>query len=120
MKRVYKALAISLCLSFCCINGTAQQLLWAHSTGSSAIETSNILHTDNAGNVYTAGKFAGTNVDFDPSPTGTFLLSTVGSSDAFVAKYTATGQFVWAFRFGGTSRDEVYGIKVDEARNAFY
>ena len=94
--------------------------MWGHGTGSPAIETSNILHTDDAGNVYTAGKFAGTNVDFDPSPTGTFLLSTVGSSDAFMAKYNATGQFIWAFRFGGTSRDEVYGLHVDQNNNAVY
>jgi len=49
------------------MNGMAQQLNWAHSTGSPLIDASNTVYTDNAGDVYIAGKFSGTNIDFDRS-----------------------------------------------------
>lgn len=111
-----KKTGLLLSFTFWSISGITQQLGWAHSAGSSLIETSNAVHTDNAGNVYIAGKFSGSNVDFDPSA-AVFLLSSAGSSDAFVAKYNATGQFLWAFRFGGTNRDEVQALTIDQNSN---
>jgi hypothetical protein len=98
---------------FLSINASSQQLNWAHSAGGSAIDISTTVAKDNAGNVYIAGKFSGTNVDFDPSP-AVYLLSSAGGTDAFVTKYNAAGQFQWAFRFGGNSLDEVQGIAIDQ------
>jgi len=114
MNLLSKAFCLCIILFFLSANVNAQQLAWANRTGGTAVDQSNAVHTDNAGNVYVAGKFTGTNIDFDPSPTGTFLLSSAGSNDAFVAKFDPAGQFIWAFRFGGTDRDEVYGIHVDQ------
>jgi hypothetical protein len=117
MNLFFKATAL-LILSFWSVTGISQQLNWAHSIGSPDVELSNTVRTDNAGNVYIGGKFAGNNVDFDPSA-GVFLLSSLGPSDGFVAKYSPTGQFLWAFSFGGGSRDEVNGMNIDQNNNVY-
>ncbi len=56
---------------------------------------------DKSGNTYTAGYFDGA-VDFDPGP-GVSILVSNGSSDAFVQKLDASGNFLWAKSFGATS-----------------
>lgn len=56
---------------------------------------------DKSGNTYTAGFFDGA-VDFDPGP-GVSILVSNGSSDAFVQKLDASGNFLWAKSFGATS-----------------
>lgn len=119
MKLYCKVIALCFCLSFFVLNGRAQQLNWAHATGGPLFETSNYVYTDNAGNVYIAGRFSGANVDFDPSPAGTFLLSSAGMTDAFVAKYDANGLFLWAFRYGGASHDETMAVTVDQNNNVY-
>src|SRR5262249_25516325 len=63
-----------------------------------------------AGNVYVTGYFQGT-VDFDPSG-GTANLTSAGGYDAFVAKYDANGNFVWADRFGGNSSVKDLGLGI--------
>ena len=55
------------------------------------------------GSIYTTGYFAGT-VDFDPG-SETVNLASAGSSDVFVSKLDAAGNYVWARRMGGTSGD---------------
>src|SRR5436189_5593078 len=60
------------------------------------------VKADLTGNVYTAGWFSGT-VDFDPG-VGVFnLTSTIpqaDTSDMFVSKLDAAGNFIWAFKIG--------------------
>lgn len=66
--------------------------------------------TDDAGNVYLAGSFAGT-VSFGP-----FTLTNAsadGLRDAFVAKWSpATGAFAWATRAGGAGNDAATAVAV--------
>lgn len=106
------------CLLFSSVDGFSQQLNWASKIGGAGNENSNTVYTDPAGNVYIAGKFEGNNVDFDPSG-ATFLLSSAGMGDGFVAKYTSTGQFLWAFRFGGADRDEANALAFDQSNNVY-
>lgn len=61
--------------------------------GSSNDEVRNVL-SDDAGNVYVSGRFSGT-VDFDPGME-TLELESMGSSDAFILKYTNDGSLLWA------------------------
>lgn len=68
---------------------------------------------DNAGNRYVIGRFAGT-VDFDPDPVGEYLVQAV-YIDLFMAKYTASGDFVWAYNFGGDLTDDGLGLTVEPA-----
>lgn len=98
------------------VNLRAQHLNWAIQTGDWGADVCNALYTDAAGNVYKAGNFSGVDVDFDPGP-GSFLLSSVKSVDAYVAKYSATGQFIWAFHIGGTERNDVIALTSDASGN---
>ncbi len=92
--------------------------LWARRTGGAIDDYSNSLSLDGAGNIYSAGSFEST-VDFDPGP-GTFNLTSLGSSDAFISKLDPTGSFVWARAFeGATSNQTLHGIHVDAAGSVY-
>lgn len=66
---------------------------WSLSLGDSMHGRS--IAIDAAGNTYITGSFSGL-VDFDPSPATATLMST--GTDAYVAKYTSSGSYVWAFK----------------------
>jgi len=91
--------------------------LWAKSFGGNAGDVSNVIRIDASGNVYTAGIFRET-VDFDPGA-GTFNITSVGLYDAFVQKMDASGNFVWAKSFGGSSYDNVKSICIDDLGNVY-
>jgi hypothetical protein len=83
--------------------------------GNNAFDQVTDLAADPDGSVYVAGTFGGS-VDFDPG-TGTLFLTSLGLSDGFLAKYTATGALVWASRIGGTSADTVTSLWRDGTGN---
>lgn len=79
---------------------------WGANLGSnSGDEVVNAIKTDASGNVYVTGKFSGQNVDFDFGAAAT-LLSSSGSSDIFLAKYSPQGQLLWAKAIGGLYGEE--------------
>ena len=80
-------------------------------------DTGNSIARDGAGNVYITGNFSGT-VDFDPG-LGTVILTSAGSEDIFLVKYSATGVFIYAKRMGGTNVDQATAIAVDISGNAY-
>lgn len=65
------------------------------------------------GEVFIYGHYLGT-----PRFGGT-VLPTLGSADAFVAKYSAQGVFSWARQIGGTGADALRQVSVDAAGNAY-
>jgi hypothetical protein len=78
------------------------------------------LAVDASGSAYVAGNFLG-KVDADPGA-GTFALSSLRSggwytSDAFVAKLNASGNFAWAVQLGGTGGDIATTVALDGANN---
>ncbi|MHC1707310.1 MAG: SBBP repeat-containing protein [Bacteroidales bacterium] len=93
------------------------EFLWAKQFGNTvgaSAEDSYDVESDENGNVYLAGRFQ-SSVDFDPSPTGTHILSPFGTSgnfDGFVVKLTTNGDFVWAGQIGGYEMDKVSAIDV--------
>jgi hypothetical protein len=93
---------------------SSQTLQFANKFGGSSTETGRRIKTDVNGNIYVAGAFQSSNVDFDPSPTGTFLMSSAGQRDLYIAKYDRDGNFKWAFRVGGSQHDEVIDIELDK------
>jgi len=125
MKTLYKTfltvfrpplLAIILTANFgLCSN--AQSLQWAKAMGTMENEYGLSIATDNAGNIYSTGYFSGT-ADFDPG-TGTFDLISAGSTDVFVSKLDASGNFLWAKAIGGSGGDGGNSISTDSAGNLY-
>ncbi len=103
----------------CSINSIAQNHQWSFNIGGGTNDFGNVVYTDNKGFVYVVGYFTGSNIDFDPSPSATAYLSSNGNKDGYVAKYTATGQYVWAFSIGGANLDDVRNITTDPAGNVY-
>jgi hypothetical protein len=86
---------------------------WAVSFGQDrAVNSGNAIATDADGNVYVAGNFQRV-IDLDPRPRVTrTLVSDNRSQDIFLAKYTSSGQLVWAQRFGGRDEDSANAIAI--------
>ena len=83
---------------------------WAVSMGGTEFDEAKAITVDGAGDVYITGRFRQT-VDFDPSPGGTFNLTSNGDADGFVVKIDANGAFQWAFQIGSSLADEPFDIK---------
>ncbi|HKR04008.1 MAG TPA: T9SS type A sorting domain-containing protein [Bacteroidia bacterium] len=72
----------------------------AKSMGGASDEAGGTIFTDASDNIYIQGTFFGTS-DFDPGP-GIVNL-TAASFDYFIAKYNASGNYVWAKNWGTVS-----------------
>jgi len=76
------------------------------------------IAVDNLGNAYTTGFFSGT-ADFDPG-TGTYSMTALGSSDIYVSKLDAAGNFLWAKQLSGAQgTDWGTAIAVDASSNVY-
>jgi gliding motility-associated-like protein len=92
-------------------------LIWAVRMGGTGNDDGFSITVDLNGNVLTTGHFRNT-VDFDPGP-GVFNLSG-GFYESFISKLDASGNFVWAVKFGESSNDQNgYSIAVDAAGNVY-
>jgi hypothetical protein len=98
MKKIYS----TFILTFILLNVYAQQPTfdWAKGLGSNSMDIGQVTKVDDFGFVYTTGIFNGT-VDFDPSPTGVFIMSTPGTNASFIQKMDSNGNFIWAKKFDG-------------------
>jgi hypothetical protein len=83
------------------------EVLWTAKLGGAGNDHGLGVAVDTMGNVYTAGSFSGT------MAFGSSNLVSSGSTDIFLAKYTATGQPVWVRRMGGNLPDGPASLKVD-------
>ncbi len=78
-------------------------LIWTHQVGSAGDDKGSAVAVDVEGNVYLAGTVAGT-IDGQTS---------AGGNDAFIRKYSSTGEVLWTRQFGSISTDEATGLVVD-------
>lgn len=83
--------------------------------GSTGNDDAADIETDDAGNMYLSGYFTGS-VDFDPGVAVQTLVSN-GSADAFVLKFSNSGQYEWAFNIGGSGTDDAQEISLDNQGN---
>ncbi len=92
---------------------TSGNCLWAKYAGSTSSEWGLTIAIDNSGNSYVAGNFLST-ISF-----GSSSVTSNGSSDIFLAKYTSAGNFDWAVSGGSGNHDEFAGVTVDPAGNIY-
>lgn len=86
--------------------------VWAFKLGATYPNGAGRIAVDGAGNVVVTGGFQGT-VDFDPGA-GTASLSGVSTSsqyDIFVARYSTSGTYQWAF--SPAAQGSAYGVSID-------
>ena len=96
-------------------------VLWATRAGGGGPDSSLSVAADGSGNSCVAGFFRGT-ADFDPGPDVLQLESSGGASDTeiFVARYTPSGDPLWAFAVGGVDSDQLpLAVALDEVGSCF-
>lgn len=97
--------------------------LWANGMGCPApagsADAGYATKVDPSGNVYVTGAFTGT-VDFDPGANVANLTATGVGGDIYVAKYDGLGNYLWAFRMGGTAPDEGLALALAPAGVGVY
>lgn len=119
-KRLQKFIPIILLL-ICLISLTGYQnvfaqtlppdFLWAVSAGGNGYDAATDLAVDINGDIVVTGYFDST------ASFGGISLTSVGSSDIFIAKYTNGGNVIWAVRAGGSSYDQPYSVTTDNLGN---
>jgi hypothetical protein len=93
--------------------------LWVKNIPINASYGANSMTKDAGGNLLITGFYSGTNVDFDPNAGTAYLSSVSGSSDIYIAKYDADGNYIWAKSIGSTGADVSNEIVTDESGNIF-
>jgi hypothetical protein len=87
--------------------------VWSRAFGDEAQQTSRGLSIDSAGNIVITGSLSTKDgVDFGGGP-----LISGGGSDAFLAKFDATGKTLWSFRYGDAPDQDGYDTALDKAGN---
>jgi hypothetical protein len=85
--------------------------LWVRPWGGPDHGYGTSVATDSSGSVYLAGNFMGT-ADFDPGP-GVDNRVSNGDKDAFLMRFDADGNFIWALTWGGAKDDSAESIATD-------
>lgn len=96
-------------------------LLWARTWGNTSTSTTEERAWDIAvaptGEVYVTGFVHGT-YNLNGSG-GTNIYTSAGGSDAFLAKYDASGNHVWSFGLGTAGEEEGLGVALDNSGHVF-
>ncbi|MBI2271002.1 MAG: SBBP repeat-containing protein [Bacteroidetes bacterium] len=106
------------------------QLFWATlyggngDFGQAGYEGSMSITTDNAGNLFIVGYTASAVIRIPLLNAGTFFQGTsgggaLGTSDAFILKFSNTGVLLWATYYGGNGSDAANSIAADNIGNIF-
>ncbi len=104
-----------LLLLFCSKQGFSQSGWdWVRCSGGVSSDVISSVTTDPAGNVYIAGQFESSTITF-----GGTTLTKLGEGDAFILKYDASGNVIWAKNGGGTGYDEATSVTTDASGNVF-
>jgi fibronectin type 3 domain-containing protein len=95
---------------------SAGSWVWSKTIGGAGYDQGNAIAADGSGNVFVTGYIgaAAAGVDF-----GGGALVSAGLYDVFLAKYTASGAFQWAKRFGGSGTDTGMAVATDSSGNVY-
>ncbi|MDW8224718.1 MAG: SBBP repeat-containing protein [Bacteroidota bacterium] len=91
-------------------------VVWSTYYGGGQMEDFQSVATDRAGNAYVAGWSI--SPDFPVRNALQSALATTVASDAVIAKFSPTGQPLWATYYGGDSIEVAHGIACDSIGNA--
>ncbi len=89
---------------------------WAKRLGGEDADFGRGIDVDANGNIYISGSFED-NAIFDN--TTQYSVTSSGSADYFVAKYTNSGDFIWVNRIGDTGFERGVDLVVDDNENIY-
>ena len=89
-------------------------VLWAKSAGEAGWEDANGLVTDASGNVYIAGTYSSSSIEFESN-----TLTAEGNGDIYFVKYAADGDVIWAKKMGGSGYESTPSLTADEIGNIY-
>jgi hypothetical protein len=97
---------------------------WADTWGGTGNDAGYGLAANISGDIFVSGAFDGTNVNFNPHPTGADLHSSNGGADVFLSRFNSSGIFQWARTWGGPedaafTEDICYGVAIDSSGNVY-
>jgi hypothetical protein len=92
-------------------------LLWAKQASGSSDDFGTSVSTDGAGNAYITGWFQSPTLTFGTITVNNYTTS--GFEDVFVAKYSPSGNVLWARAYGGTQQEYAHSIAADATGNVF-
>lgn len=91
-------------------------LEWGTYYGGAGFDLGTVLACDFAGNIYLTGaSWMGTNI----ATSGSHQSTSAGDFDAFLAKFDANGNRIWATYYGGSSVDYSFGLACDQNNRVF-
>lgn len=90
-------------------------VLWAKNTSGSSVEEGKAVTTDEDNNIYMAGQFWGSNVNF-----GANIFSSVGNDDIFITKYSSNGTALWTKTYGSVLSESVMDICADKKGHIYF
>jgi hypothetical protein len=90
-------------------------VIWAQSVGGMFDEYGTSITTDVSGYIYVGGCFYSPTITFGT----TTLASVPNSTDAFLVKYDAAGNVIWAKSAGGANSDEILSVTTDPSGNVY-
>ncbi len=85
----------------------AQQFEWGQAFGGNQNDNAQRISPGPAGSIFVVGNFIG------PASVSTTILDGFGFQDVYLARYSSTGQLVWAKAIGGAGTDQVSAIETD-------
>jgi len=94
-------------------------IAWTKNMGGFYDDRGSSINVDASGNIYTTGYYNGT-PDFDPGAASyTLATAGLGSSNIFVSKLNASGNFVWAKGITGNNNNIGLSIVSDGSGNVY-
>lgn len=87
--------------------------LWSKRFGDADEQGANCVTADASGNVILGGNFAGT------VECGSDVLTSAGSFDIYITKFTSTGTHLWSESFGDASTQGISGVAAGSAGAVF-
>lgn len=85
----------------------AQQFEWGQAFGGNQNDNAQRISPGPAGSIFVVGNFIG------PATISSTTLDGYGFQDVYLARYSATGQLIWAKAIGGSGTDQVSAVETD-------